>query len=200
MSTRMFRCRVLVIAAALGLLLACGGSEAASPAPTAAPPTTGQEGGMTFTLQSSAFAQDQPIPIRYTCDADNISPDLTWSGMPEGTASFALLVDDPDAPRGVFTHWVLFDLPATQRQLPEAVPPDEEPETGGVNGQNGRGELGYIGPCPPPGTPHHYHFSLYALDAPLDLPPGSTKQQVLDEMEGHVLAQAQLIGTYQRAE
>ena len=148
---------------------------------------------MPFTLSSSAFREGGAIPKRYTCDGTNVSPALDWEGAPEGTASFALIVDDPDA-RG-FIHWVLFDLMGgATGGLPEAVSesPDAPPQ-----GTNGFGKLGYAGPCPPSGT-HHYRFTLYALDATLGLTGAPKADAVRTAMQGHVLAEKTLTGTYAR--
>lgn len=189
--------RLISICCALSLTLAaCGGSAEQEPTPRFA--VTRQEGSMGLTLQSTAFDANQMIPTRYTCDGDDVSPALVWRDKPENTATFALIVDDPDAPRGVFTHWVIYDLPRDIDELPEHVPADERPATGGVQGKNDFGKIGYGGPCPPRGNAHRYRFTLYALDAALDLQPGATKRQVLDAMDGHVLDRAELIGTYKR--
>jgi hypothetical protein len=152
---------------------------------------------MPFELTSSAFAPGEPIPRRYTCDGEDISPPLEWGDPPGGTQSFALMCDDVDAPAGTWVHWVLYDLPAGSRGLPEAIPPDAELADGGRHGENSWGWLGYGGPCPPGGT-HRYFFRLYALDTALGLGAGASKEQLLQAMEGHVLAQAELMGTYTR--
>jgi Raf kinase inhibitor-like YbhB/YbcL family protein len=146
----------------------------------------------TMKLASDAFNPQGFIPSKYTCDGDDISPALTWDEVPTGTQSIALIVDDPDAPRQTFVHWVVYDLPATVRQLPEQM---TSQKLGGVQGKNDFGKLGYGGPCPPSGT-HRYFFKLYALDKQLGLAAGATKDQVLAAMEGHILAQAELIGKY----
>lgn len=153
---------------------------------------------MAFTLQSTAFSNNEAIPTRFTCDGDDVSPSLTWDNSPEHTATFALIVDDPDAPSGTFTHWVLYDLPADVHQLPEHMPTTEQPGTGGVQGKNSFGKIGFGGPCPPAGDPHHYHFKLYALDTSLGLKPGASKDDVLDALQHHVIGQAELVGLYQR--
>jgi Raf kinase inhibitor-like YbhB/YbcL family protein len=137
------------------------------------------------------------IPVRFTCDGEDRSPELAWSGAPVGTETFALVVDDPDAPGGDWVHWVLFDLPAESTGLPEGVPASEHPEPGGVHGKNSWGRLGYGGPCPPSGT-HRYFFRLYALDRRLALRAGATKAEVLAAAEGHVLDRAELMGRYSR--
>jgi Raf kinase inhibitor-like YbhB/YbcL family protein len=152
---------------------------------------------MSLMLTSSAFQEGQPIPRKYTCDGDDISPPLSWTGVPEDTASLVLICDDPDAPVGTWDHWVLYDLAPDLDGLPEAVPSSGEVPGGGVHGRNGWGRSDYGGPCPPGGT-HRYFFKLHALDAKLDLGPGKGKEEVLSAMEGHVLAEAQLMGTYSR--
>jgi len=148
---------------------------------------------MKFALSSSAFIQSQAIPVKYTCDDQDVSPPLQWSEPPQGTQSFALICDDPDAPVGTWVHWVLFNIPAETRELPEqGLPPG-----GSVDGKNSWGRTGYGGPCPPGGT-HRYFFKLYALDTTLDLPAGVDKAKLLKAMEGHILGQADLMGTYSR--
>lgn len=164
---------------------------------TEAPPLP-EAGEMTLSVSSPAFGAGGGIPTKYTCDGQNISPPLSWSQGPAGTGSFALIVDDPDAPLGVFTHWVIFNLPPDTRELPQGVIAEGELASGALQGRNDVGKIGYFGPCPPPGPAHHYRFTLYALDKPLDLAAGTSKARVLDAMEGHILAQGQLIGTYQR--
>ena len=149
-------------------------------------------------LSSGAFASGKAIPARFTCDGLNLSPALSWSGVPSNTVAFALLVDDPDAPGGAFTHWVLFNLPARLQHLPQGVSQAEGRLEGGTQGQNDFGALGYGGLCPSAGTPHHYRFTLSVLDRTLDLRTRATKQQVLKAMQGHMLDQAQLVGIYQR--
>lgn len=139
---------------------------------------------------TSVFEDQQPIPRVYACDGDDTSPPLSITGIPEGTRTLALVVEDPDAPSGTFDHWVAFDIsPSTG--IPEGV------GKLGTAGVNSSGSLGYTGPCPPSGT-HRYFFRLYALDTELGLSEGATKQEVLEAAEGHVLAQGTLMGTYQR--
>jgi Raf kinase inhibitor-like YbhB/YbcL family protein len=149
-------------------------------------------------LTSTAFNEGAAIPAKYTCDDKNLSPPLKWSGVPSGTKSLALIADDPDAPVGTWVHWVLYDLPATAAELSEDVPKSQYVAAGAKQGLNDFKHLGYGGPCPPPGKPHRYFFKLYALDAALDLKPGATKKDVERAMEKHVLAHAQLVGTYKR--
>lgn len=157
-----------------------------------------KEGEMALTVSSSAFKEGDRIPAKYTCQGQDVSPPLAWGEPPAGTQSFALIVDDPDAPGGVFTHWVLFNIPPDSRELPEAVPIQAELARGALQGKTDFGRIGYGGPCPPPGRPHRYQFTLYALDQPLGLEGGASKKQLLSAMEGHILAQGQLTGTYQR--
>lgn len=151
-----------------------------------------------FTISSSAFVAGENIPATYTCDGQNISPPLAWGDDPPGTASFALILEDPDAPVKNFTHWVIFNLPPDTPGLPEAVTKDTRLASGALQGKNGAGTIGYFGPCPPRGSPHHYRFTIYALDKSLDLTAGATKGQVLEAIEGHILAQSQFVGLYQR--
>lgn len=141
-------------------------------------------------LTSTAFSEGESIPARYTCDGDDISPPLDLDGLPAGTQTLALVMDDPDAPRGVWDHWVAFDI-APRTEIPENVGPL------GVGGANSWGRTGYGGPCPPSGT-HRYYFTVYAADAQLTLGPGATKADVLEALEGHIVAQATLMGTYTR--
>lgn len=153
---------------------------------------------MTLSISSPAFQDGERIPAKYTCQGQDISPPLEWNRVPNETQSLALIVDDPDAPSGVFTHWVIFNLPPDSRELPEAVPAASQLPSGALQGKNDFGKIGYGGPCPPPGYPHRYRFTLYALNRQLELKAGSSKKQVLHTMEGHILAQGQLTGTYQR--
>jgi Raf kinase inhibitor-like YbhB/YbcL family protein len=152
---------------------------------------------MAFQLTSTAFKHGETIPRKYSCDGQDISPPLAWGDPPQGTQSFALIMDDPDAPAGVWVHWVLYNLPAGSRGLPEAVPTDAQLADGSRQGKNSWGKVGYGGPCPPRGT-HRYFFRLYALDRALDLAAGASKEQLLKAMEGHILTQAELMGKYTR--
>jgi Raf kinase inhibitor-like YbhB/YbcL family protein len=149
-------------------------------------------------LTSTAFTDGQPIPAKYTCDGENVSPPLTWNGTPAGAKSLALIADDPDAPVGTWVHWVLFDMPATTTGLPEALGKSQYIPGGAKQGLNDFKHLGYGGPCPPSGNPHRYFFKLYALNQALDLRPGASKKDVERAIEKHILAQGQLIGTYTR--
>jgi len=153
---------------------------------------------MSFSMSSTGFSNGADIPRKFTCDGQDISPELSWTDHPPGTQSLALIVDDPDAPVGTWTHWVLFDLSPATRSLDENVPKADELTGGGRQGRNDFRKIGYGGPCPPPGRPHRYFFKLYALDTRLNLKPGVTKQDVERAMHGHSLAQAELIGKYHR--
>lgn len=155
---------------------------------------------MALTISSTAFQPGGTIPVRHTCDGEDVSPDLAWTDPPAGTRSFALIVDDPDAPAGTWVHWVLYDVPAEARSLASAVSKKEtlaEP-AGARQGRNDFGRIGWGGPCPPRGKPHRYFFRLYALDRLLELPPGATRAEVDRAMRGHVLARAEMHGTYAR--
>ncbi len=148
-------------------------------------------------LTSPAFNEGEPIPTRYSCDGLDESVPLVWTEPPAGTRSFALIMDDPDAPMGTWVHWVLYNIPATTRELPAGVRADATLPDGSRHGKNSWKRLGYGGPCPPRGT-HRYFFKLYALDTLLDLAPGATKEELLKAMTGHILGQAELMGTYRR--
>jgi Raf kinase inhibitor-like YbhB/YbcL family protein len=152
---------------------------------------------MSIQLSSSAFTRGTMIPSKYTCEGQNISPPLEWEAVPGGTESLALIVDDPDAPNGTWVHWVLFNLPADTKELPENIPPTETFENGMKQGRSDFRQIGYGGPCPPKGT-HRYYFKLYALDTELDLSAGVTKAKLEEVMEEHILAVGTLIGKYQK--
>jgi Raf kinase inhibitor-like YbhB/YbcL family protein len=151
---------------------------------------------MSFNLSTAAFAGGE-IPKQFTCDGNDVSPRLVWTDPPKGTESFALIVDDPDAPAGTWVHWVLYDLPAQTRDLPENVPKKSTLTNGAHQGRNDFGKIGYNGPCPPSGNPHRYFFKLYALDAKTKLKPGATKAQLERAMKGHVVAETQLLAKFQ---
>ena len=193
------RLRPLAFTAALVILLAaCGGPQPASaPEPGRTIPAQEQVVAASLSLTSPAFEDGGQIPSRYTCDGEGASPPLAWGEPPPDTGSFALIVDDPDAPGGTFTHWVLFNLLADTRALPEDVPGDERLPDGAAQGRNDFRGAGWGGPCPPGGT-HRYRFFLYALDSTLELPSDASKQQLVDAMEGRVLAEGRLTGTYSR--
>lgn len=152
-------------------------------------------------LRAAAFEHAQPIPTRFTEDGEDLSPALTWSGVPATASELALIMDDPDAPSAQpWVHWVIYRIPGATTALPEGIARREQPDTppGAMQGNNSWGTIGYRGPAPPRGPVHHYHFRLYALDAPLTLKPGTDKAALLKAMSGHILAQGELIGTYQR--
>lgn len=151
-----------------------------------------------FTLTSDAFTGGAAIPGGYTCTGENRSPKLTWNGAPANAASFALIVEDPDAPGGTFIHWVAYNLPADAGSLPGGVAKTEEIAGGGRQGVNSFGRIGYDGPCPPPGTVHHYHFRLLALDSQLQVDGGADAAAVEAAARGHVAASAELTGTFSR--
>jgi Raf kinase inhibitor-like YbhB/YbcL family protein len=151
---------------------------------------------MSIKLTSSAWQEGGMIPAQYTCDGQNISPPLAWSDVPNDAKTLALIADDPDAPRGTWVHWVVYNLPAATKELPEGVPA-QETAAGGRQGKNDFGKLGYGGPCPPSGT-HRYYFKLYALNTELSLPSSATKQDLLKAMYGHILDEGQLMGRYKK--
>ncbi len=187
-------CMALALCVVGLLIMGCGGGRAPTPPPTPAAParTVGA-----LALTSPAFAAGGEIPRKYTCDGEDVSPPLEWGAPPAGTQSLALIMDDPDAPMGTWDHWLLYNLPADARSLPEGVAPDATRPDGSRHGKNSWGRVGYGGPCPPGGQ-HRYFFRLYALDIPLDLPAGANKAQLLAAMSGHILAQGELMGTYRR--
>ena len=153
---------------------------------------------VSFVLISPAFANGAPIPAKYTADGEDVSPPLSWTAPPAGTKMLALLCDDPDAPVGEWSHWVLYDIPATETNLVERLPTTDIVLMSGAQGRNDFGKIGYGGPAPPKGKVHHYRFTLFAVDAASGLPPRAAKKHVLKAIEGHVLAKAELVGTYKR--
>ncbi|GBD36386.1 Putative lipoprotein LppC [bacterium HR36] len=153
---------------------------------------------MPMVLTSPAFAQGGTIPKEHTADGPDHSPPLSWTDAPAGTQSFALVCEDPDAPRGLWVHWVIFNIPGNVRSLPGGVPKYDHLPDGSRQGRNDFGRIGYGGPSPPRGKPHRYFFRLYALDTLLGLPAGATRDMLLKAMHGHILDQAELMGTYGR--
>jgi len=157
---------------------------------------------MPLTLVSDAFGHECAIPVRYTCDGDNVAPPLRWSRVPAGTKSLALIVEDLDAPAPAtpqrpFVHWVVYDLPPADTHIPEGKPPDSLP-AGALEGINDFRRTGYSGPCPPPGSHHRYIHQLYALDTQLPDLSEPSRDELLDTMQSHILERGELIGTYQR--
>ena len=152
---------------------------------------------MSFRLATPAFEDGAMIPKKFTCDGPNVSPPLTWTEPPKSTKSFAVIVDDPDAPSGTWVHWLLYDVPADTRELSEGVRKDRQLPNGALQGRNDFGKIGYNGPCPPRGGPHRYFFKLYALDARTNLKAGASKSDLERAMKGHILAQAEIIGRFQ---
>ncbi len=153
---------------------------------------------MAFRITTTAFPNGGDIPQKFTCDGADMSPLLAWTDPPAGTQAFALIMDDPDAPAGTWVHWVLYDLPGDTSGLPENVPKQPELENGAHQGRNDFRKTGYGGPCPPPGKPHRYFFKLYALNSATHLKAGATKADLERAMKGHIVAQAELVGRYQR--
>jgi Raf kinase inhibitor-like YbhB/YbcL family protein len=153
---------------------------------------------MSFALKSTAFANGGEIPKRYTCDGAGLSPALSWDNVPAGTHSLALIADDPDAPGGTWTHWIVWNIPAKASLLPEGMPRSDVLDNGARQGMNDFKRIGYGGPCPPPGKPHRYFFKLYALDARLDVKAGAGRSELELAIKRHVLSQAEWMGTYRR--
>jgi Raf kinase inhibitor-like YbhB/YbcL family protein len=158
-------------------------------------PTVLEATKMAYQLTSPVFEHKQAIPEKYTCKGKNISPELKWNEPPQGTAAYGLIMDDPDAPAGTWVHWVIYNIPGSLHGLPESVPNDKEIINIGINGINSASKYGYSGPCPPFGT-HRYFFRLYALDQMLDIKPGANKPELIKAMQGHILAIAELMGTF----
>jgi len=183
----------LVTAIVLGVLIsfACSGGEDE-------PTLEQKEVPESIQITSSAFTDGAGIPSKYTCDGEDIPPQLAWTGIPDGTNNIALVVDDPDAPRGTWVHWVLYEIPPDMQQLPEGISVPELATLRVNSGKNDFGDLGYGGPCPPRGKAHRYFFKLYALDTDLALGTGADKEDLLLAMDGHILAGGQLMGKYQR--
>ncbi len=153
---------------------------------------------MALKITSPAFEHEGPIPKKFSCDGEDVSPALSWEDVPANAKSLALICDDPDAPGGTFVHWLVFNLPADEKGLPEAVVNDKQLENGALQGENHFRKIGYGGPCPPGGT-HRYYFKLYALDTVLVADAAVNKQELVKAMEGHILEEAQLMGTYSRS-
>ena len=165
---------------------------------TSPTPPPAEPGTRTLVLSSDAFPANGTIPVRYTCDGEGLSPPLSWSNVPEGTRSFALILEDPDAPIGTYTHWVLYNIPGEMRELPAGIPPGRELPDGELQGVNSAREAEYAGPCPPSGSTHRYVLSVWALDDSVD-PSGTVDAATLRKaMEKHVLGTGQLTGTYRR--
>lgn len=148
-------------------------------------------------IESSSFTQGQPIPQKYTCEGGDVSPELRWSNAPDGTKTFALIADDPDAPAGTWVHWVIYNISPNTHELREGVQKSAT-TSAGEQGLNDFRKVGYGGPCPPPGKAHRYFFKLYALDTQLPMKPGTTKKDLEAAMQGHILANVEIMGTYQR--
>ena len=172
---------------AMGILFILAGCIGQGTTPTEA---GGNE--MSMQVTSSAFSEGGKIPPIYTCDDQNVSPPLEWTGVPTNTVSLALIMDDPDAPSGTWVHWVLYNLPSGLTSL------EQGKNGGGTEGKNDFSKIGYGGPCPPKGSNHRYFIKIYALDTQLELKAGATKAQLENAMKGHILAQGQLMGRYER--
>lgn len=153
---------------------------------------------MAMTVTSTAFSQGSPIPVAFTGQGTDVSPDLAWSGSPAATKSYVLICEDPDAPGGTWVHWTMWNIPASTSGLPSGVPRNAHLNDGSVQGITSFGGHGYGGPLPPKGPAHHYYFRVYALDTQLDLDASASREQLGAAMRGHVLSQGELMGTYRR--
>ncbi len=191
--------RIIILAALfLSNAIACSSRQQPAQPQAISPPSVNNpspQAKSELKLTSNAFKEGEAMPRGYTCDGANVSPPLEWTGVPKTAKTIAIIADDPDAPAGTWVHWVLYNLPADGLGLIENTPQTEALNGGGVQGKNDFGKIGYGGPCPPSGT-HHYFFKFYALDSELPLKPGATKAEVEKAMEGHIVGQAQLMGTY----
>ncbi len=185
---------VVFVMSVLILMLACK-SDQQRKGKGSATNTSGKSEGVTMTFQitSKSFKNGEAIPQKYTCEGTDVSPELSWTEPPEGTVELVLICDDPDAPMGNWNHWIVYGLLPGTRGIFEGA--EKLP---GIQGTNDFGKTGYGGPCPPPGKPHRYYFKLYALDTKLGLSPGVRREDILKAMEGHILAEAQIMGTYSR--
>ena len=202
--------QLLSIVALAALVVACGDNGAPNkstqePAPRngspASTPTPGDE-SVEFSLTSDAFGDGEAIPSRFTCDGEDVRPALSWEGAPDEARSFVFTMDDPDAPGGTFNHWLMYNMGAGARGIPEGVQMADRPldgPDGGFQGRNDFGDIGYGGPCPPAGETHHYELRLYAVDGLIDVAPGASKDEVLAAMDGRILAVTTLTGIYERA-
>jgi Raf kinase inhibitor-like YbhB/YbcL family protein len=187
------RAPLFIFAFAAILLLPCSGRQAAMSSP--APPQAQSAG---LSVSSPSFSNGGEIPTRFTCSGPDVSPQLSWTEPLAGTKTFALLVDDPDAPAGNWNHWVMWNLPASARSLPEGVGKSRRLPDGSQQGLNDFRKIGYNGPCPPANKPHRYHFQLFALDTKLSLNPDAGKPELEAAMKSHILAQAEWMGTFHR--
>jgi Raf kinase inhibitor-like YbhB/YbcL family protein len=149
-------------------------------------------------IQSTSFEDSEQIPEKYTCNSENVSPPLKWSKADSKVKSWTLIMEDPDAAWGIFTHWVIYNIPAAINSLSEGVPTTETLQNGAMQGKNDTMKTGYTGPCPPPGPVHHYNFTIFAVDKKLNLTANASKIQVLDAMKGHIISRGKLTATYQR--
>jgi Raf kinase inhibitor-like YbhB/YbcL family protein len=194
---KQMRRRSLVVVVVLLSLALMSCAKRSEPAAQLSGTNSAKQDNSEIKLTSTAFKEGEPIPRAYTCDGINISPPLEWSGVPKAARTLAIVADDPDAPGGTWVHWVLYNLLAENIGLVENLPVTDKLAAGGFQGTNDFQKLGYGGPCPPSGT-HHYYFRIYALDSELPLKAGATKAELLKAIEGHIVMQGQLMGTYRR--
>ena len=186
---------LMILSVAICLFVSCANRSSAPAQQTTSTPVNENKSGIKLT--SKAFNEGQAIPRGYTCDGANVSPPLEWTGVPKSAKTLVIVADDPDAPAGTWVHWVLYNLPYDVIGMVENTPPIETLSGGGMQGTNDFQKTGYGGPCPPRGS-HRYFFKIYALDSELPLKPGASKADLEPAMEGHIISQGQLIGTYRR--
>ncbi|HEY3272905.1 MAG TPA: YbhB/YbcL family Raf kinase inhibitor-like protein [Methanocella sp.] len=192
--------KIIMVVTVVALLL-YGMASTQSPAVTGQGQVNEDMETMTYSqmdVTSPAFKDNERIPVKFTADGDDMSPPLKWADRPEGVTEYALIVEDPDAPGGTFTHWVIYGIPGSYDHLDDGVPQVEELDNGAMQGPNSMGKPGYMGPSPPKGKPHRYIFTLYALDAKLDLPAGISKDDLRKAIQGHIISEGQITGIYGR--
>jgi len=187
---------LMILGVAICLFVSCANRSPAPAQQTTSTPVNENKSGIKLT--SKALNEGQASPRGYTCDGANVSPPLEWTGVPKSAKTLAIVADDPDAPAGTWVHWVLYNLPSDVIGMVENTPPIETLSGGGMQGTNDFQKIGYGGPCPPRGS-HRYFFKIYALDSELPLKPGASKVDLEPAMEGHIISQGQLIGTYRRS-
>ncbi len=176
----------------------CGTKAQQAQTPESGSASAAQVMAAQMRITSTAFKNEEAIPKQFSCEGDNISPALSWVGAPKSAKSFALVLEDPDAPRGMFVHWVIYDIPPSETGLAEHFPLSDTLVNGTLQGKNGAGSTGYIGPCPPSGKPHRYYFRLYAVNEVLHISGDVTREKLMSALEGHVVGEGELMGTYVR--
>jgi Raf kinase inhibitor-like YbhB/YbcL family protein len=190
--------RLFILATPAAIAIVCALPSLSSGARASSSSSGDRQQTMSLSISSPSFSNGGDIPKKFTCDGADVSPQLSWTEPPATTKTFALLVDDPDAPVGNWNHWTMWNASPSVRGLPEGVSKEPRLPDGSHQGRNDFRKTGYNGPCPPPGKPHRYYFKLFALDVMVELKPGSSKKELEAAMQGHVLAQTQWMGRYGR--